>query len=140
MKVELTRGLHVLVTRPVEEAVGVLHGLSTIHSVSRPGISEVTLEFEWGSDMDLLLLDVREKLDNPTMALFQDTPQRFMVPSALWRALWCPTLLKSRFMVPDKARTLLKSSKISELSDPITISMASDRIAYGFICNPRITS
>ncbi|MCP4663866.1 MAG: efflux RND transporter permease subunit, partial [bacterium] len=52
-----------LVTRPVEEAVGVLHGLRTIHSVSRPGISEVTLEFEWGSDMDLLLLDVREKLD-----------------------------------------------------------------------------
>ncbi len=52
-----------LVTRPVEEAVGVLRGLRTLHSVSRPGISEVTLEFEWGADMDLLLLDVREKLD-----------------------------------------------------------------------------
>src|SRR5210317_311102 len=52
-----------LVTRPVEEAVGVLRGLQTIHSVSRPGISEVTLEFGWNSDMDLLLLDVREKLD-----------------------------------------------------------------------------
>jgi HAE1 family hydrophobic/amphiphilic exporter-1 len=52
-----------LVTRPVEEAVGVLRGLRTVHSVSRPGVSEVTLEFDWGSDMDLLLLDVREKLD-----------------------------------------------------------------------------
>ncbi len=52
-----------LVTRPVEEAVGVLRGLRTVHSVSRPGISEVTLEFDWGADMDLLLLDVREKLD-----------------------------------------------------------------------------
>jgi HAE1 family hydrophobic/amphiphilic exporter-1 len=52
-----------LITRPVEEAVGVLRGLRTVHSVSRPGISEVTLEFEWGADMDLLLLDVREKLD-----------------------------------------------------------------------------
>jgi HAE1 family hydrophobic/amphiphilic exporter-1 len=52
-----------LVTRPVEEAVGVLRGLRTVHSVSRPGVSEVTLEFEWGADMDLLLLDVREKLD-----------------------------------------------------------------------------
>jgi len=52
-----------LVTRPVEEVVGVLRGLRTIHSVSRPGISEVTLEFSWGADMDLLLLDVREKLD-----------------------------------------------------------------------------
>jgi len=52
-----------LVTRPVEEAVGVLRGLQTIHSVSRPGISEVTLEFDWNSDMDLLSLEVREKLD-----------------------------------------------------------------------------
>ena len=52
-----------LITRPVEEAVGVLRGLRTIHSVSRPGVSEVTLEFDWGADMDLLLLDVREKLD-----------------------------------------------------------------------------
>ena len=51
------------VTRPVEEVVGVLRGLQTVHSVSRPGISEVTLEFEWGSDMDLLSMEVREKLD-----------------------------------------------------------------------------
>jgi HAE1 family hydrophobic/amphiphilic exporter-1 len=52
-----------LVTRPVEEAVGVLRGLQNIHSVSRPGVSEVTLEFDWGSDMDLLSMEVREKLD-----------------------------------------------------------------------------
>ncbi len=52
-----------LITRPVEEAVGVLRGLQTIRSVSRPGVSEVTLEFAWDSDMDMLMLDVREKLD-----------------------------------------------------------------------------
>jgi len=52
-----------LVTRPVEEAVGVLRGLQSIHSVSRAGVSEVTLEFEWGSDMDVLAMEVREKLD-----------------------------------------------------------------------------
>jgi HAE1 family hydrophobic/amphiphilic exporter-1 len=52
-----------LVTRPIEEAVGVLRGLQTIHSVSRPGVSEVTLEFEWGSDMDVLSMEVREKID-----------------------------------------------------------------------------
>ncbi len=52
-----------LVTRPIEEVVGVLRGLTTIHSVSRAGISEVTLEFDWGSDMGMLSLEVREKLD-----------------------------------------------------------------------------
>lgn len=52
-----------LVTKPVEEAVGVLRGLQSIHSVSRPGMSEVTLEFDWGTDMDLMSMEVREKLD-----------------------------------------------------------------------------
>ncbi len=52
-----------LVTRPVEEAVGVLRGLQRIRSVSRSGASEVTLEFRWGVDMGLLSMDVREKLD-----------------------------------------------------------------------------
>ncbi|MEM7262716.1 MAG: efflux RND transporter permease subunit, partial [Planctomycetota bacterium] len=52
-----------LVSRPVEEAVGVLRGLQTIHSVSRSGTSEVTLQFEWGTDMDLMSMEVREKLD-----------------------------------------------------------------------------
>jgi HAE1 family hydrophobic/amphiphilic exporter-1 len=52
-----------LVTRPVEEAVGVLRGLQEIHSVSRAGVSEVTLEFTWGADMDDLAMEVREKLD-----------------------------------------------------------------------------
>ncbi|MGQ0720259.1 MAG: efflux RND transporter permease subunit [Candidatus Eiseniibacteriota bacterium] len=52
-----------LVTRPVEEAVGVLRGLQEIHSVTRAERSEVTLQFDWGADMDDLSLEVREKLD-----------------------------------------------------------------------------
>ena len=52
-----------LITRPVEEAVGVLRGLRDIHSVSRSGVSEVTLNFDWKTDMDMRSMDVREKLD-----------------------------------------------------------------------------
>jgi HAE1 family hydrophobic/amphiphilic exporter-1 len=52
-----------LVTRPVEENVGVVPGLSRISSISRPGQSEVILEFGWDTDMDLAVMDVREKLD-----------------------------------------------------------------------------
>jgi HAE1 family hydrophobic/amphiphilic exporter-1 len=55
------------VTRPVEEAVGVVAGLSRMHSLSRPGQSEVTLEFNSGTRMDLASLAVREKLDLVTM-------------------------------------------------------------------------
>lgn len=52
-----------LVTRPVEEAVGVVPGLNRISSVSRPGQSEVVLEFNWATNMDIAGIDVREKLD-----------------------------------------------------------------------------
>jgi HAE1 family hydrophobic/amphiphilic exporter-1 len=51
------------VTRPIEEAVGVLPGLERVKSVSRPGQSEVTLEYVWKTKMDIAALDVREKLD-----------------------------------------------------------------------------
>jgi len=63
-----------LITRPVEEAVGVLRGLQTIHSVSRPGVSEVTLEFAWDSDMDVLAMEVREKLDRLILPEGADDP------------------------------------------------------------------
>jgi len=55
------------VTRPVEEGVGVVPGLVRLHSVSRPGQSEVTLEFASGTHMDLASLAVREKLDLVTL-------------------------------------------------------------------------
>ena len=50
------------VTRPIEEAVGVIPGVRDMRSVSRAGLSEVTLEFEWGASMDFAGLDVRERL------------------------------------------------------------------------------
>ncbi|HZI95058.1 MAG TPA: efflux RND transporter permease subunit [Patescibacteria group bacterium] len=52
-----------LVSRPLEEAVGVVAGVQRITSVSRPGLSQVTLEFAWGRNMDFASIDVREKLD-----------------------------------------------------------------------------
>ena len=63
-----------LITRPVEEVVGVLKGLKQIHSVSRSGISEVTLEFSWESNMSNLAMDIREKLDRLDLPLDADTP------------------------------------------------------------------
>jgi len=52
-----------LLTQPIEEAVGVIPGLSKMTSVSRSGQSEVVLEFGWDTDMDIAALEVREKLD-----------------------------------------------------------------------------
>ena len=52
-----------LLTKPIEETVGVIRNVRLVRSVSRSGQSDVTLEFLWGTDMDVAGVDVREKLD-----------------------------------------------------------------------------
>lgn len=52
-----------LVSKPIEEAVGVVKGVRSVTSASKTGQSDVVLEFEWGTAMDLASLEVREKLD-----------------------------------------------------------------------------
>jgi HAE1 family hydrophobic/amphiphilic exporter-1 len=66
--------IETLVTEPVEEAVGVVKGLRKLRSISRPGQSDVVLEFAWGSDMDQASLDVREKLENLNLPLDVEPP------------------------------------------------------------------
>ena len=52
-----------LITEPIEGSVGVVNGVIRVTSASRPGISDVVVEFAWGTDMDFASLDIREKLD-----------------------------------------------------------------------------
>ena len=51
------------VSRPMEEILGVVTGLTKISSASRGGYSDVVLEFAWDTDMDEANQDVLEKLD-----------------------------------------------------------------------------
>jgi len=51
------------VSRPIEDALGVVGGLSRISSISRAGVSDVVLEFGWKTDMSEALQDTLEKLD-----------------------------------------------------------------------------
>lgn len=51
------------ITRPVEEALGVIGGLQRLSSVSRAGVSDVILEFTWGTEMGDAIQDTLEKLD-----------------------------------------------------------------------------
>ena len=52
-----------LISRRIEEAVGVITGLVEVSSISRAGISDVVLEFDWDTDMNLAVMDVRERVD-----------------------------------------------------------------------------
>ncbi|REL32957.1 AcrB/AcrD/AcrF family protein [Rhodohalobacter sp. SW132] len=52
-----------LITKPIEEAVGVVKGVQQVRSTSRAGQSDVVLEFAWGTEMNMANLDVMSKLD-----------------------------------------------------------------------------
>ncbi|MDA1275422.1 MAG: efflux RND transporter permease subunit [Verrucomicrobia bacterium] len=51
------------ISRPIEEALGVIGGLNKISSVSRSGLSDVVLEFNWGTEMSKATQEALEKLD-----------------------------------------------------------------------------
>ena len=56
-----------LVTVPVEDALGIVSGVEQVSSVSRAGLSDVIVEFAWGTDMDFAAIDVREQLAQLTL-------------------------------------------------------------------------
>ncbi|MEE1207745.1 MAG: efflux RND transporter permease subunit, partial [Muribaculaceae bacterium] len=51
------------VTRPLENVLNSVSDLKHITSKSRENISVITLEFEYGNDIDVITNDVRDKLD-----------------------------------------------------------------------------
>lgn len=52
-----------LITRPIEGTVGTVSGIKDISSQSYQGSSMVIVEFEWGTDMNYAINQIREKID-----------------------------------------------------------------------------
>ncbi|GMA99435.1 efflux RND transporter permease subunit [Pelosinus sp. IPA-1] len=75
-----------LITKPVEDAVSSVSGIKSLSSVSREGTSQVTLEFEFGTNPKLAANEIREKvagvrkrlpdqIDEPVVQRFDITAQ-----------------------------------------------------------------
>jgi HAE1 family hydrophobic/amphiphilic exporter-1 len=75
-----------LITKPIEDAVSSVSGIKSLSSVSREGASQVTLEFEFGTNPKLAANEVREKvagvrkrlpdqIDEPVVQRFDITAQ-----------------------------------------------------------------
>ncbi|MBN2565277.1 MAG: efflux RND transporter permease subunit [Candidatus Eisenbacteria bacterium] len=57
------REIETLVTEKIEDAVSSIDGVKHIRSTSMEDISQVFIEFEFGVDVDIAAIDVREKVD-----------------------------------------------------------------------------
>ena len=51
-----------MITKPVEEAVATVSGVKKLTSMSMEGLSVVTVEFNWGKNLDFAAQDIRDKL------------------------------------------------------------------------------
>lgn len=51
------------ITAPLEGPLAAITGIKKINSVSQEGVSIITLEFHWGTDMDFALLHTKEKTE-----------------------------------------------------------------------------
>ena len=72
--------IETLVTSHLEAAVSRIPGLRRVESVSKEGISYMTLEFSWGTDMDFAMLHTREKLDSAQDSLPEDVESPTIIP------------------------------------------------------------
>ena len=52
-----------LITKVIEESIATVRNLTRVHSSSKEGISLVTAEFSWDTNMDFAALAMREKID-----------------------------------------------------------------------------
>jgi hydrophobic/amphiphilic exporter-1 (mainly G- bacteria), HAE1 family len=68
-----------LVTRHIEEAVTSVNGVLSLTSESIEGLSLVTARFQWGTNMDIALIETKEKVDIIKGQLPQDTGKSIVV-------------------------------------------------------------
>jgi CzcA family heavy metal efflux pump len=55
--------METLITEPIEDILSTISRVDNVLSVSKEGVSQVTLKFDWGENIDEAANDVREKLD-----------------------------------------------------------------------------
>ena len=63
------------VTKPIEKSVSGVENVKTILSDSQPNVSAVQVRFNWGTDLDIAAMNVREKLDLIRRTLPENTEE-----------------------------------------------------------------
>lgn len=66
-----------LITRPIEEVVSSVTGVEEVDSISGEGQSRVTVAFAWGTDIDSVSNDIRDRLDR----IYASLPEKADRPS-----------------------------------------------------------
>lgn len=55
--------IETLITEPLEDALSTISGVDEVISISKEGLSAITLRFKWGQNIDESINDIRDKID-----------------------------------------------------------------------------
>ncbi len=104
------------VTRPVEQAVKSVPGIREVRSVTSRGSADISLNFDWGGDMDVATLQIQSALSRVLPSLPPDTSfeVRRMNPTALFPV--AAYGLTSKTLSPAVLRELAQDGLIPLLS------------------------
>ncbi len=97
-----------LVTVPLEAAVTSLARVRRVESRSREGLSTITVEYEWGTDMEFSALHLREALDR--VAFRNDYPENAERPLIL---RWDPSARPVSIMVLEGEKPLREMTEFA---------------------------
>ncbi|HEX9900532.1 MAG TPA: efflux RND transporter permease subunit, partial [Candidatus Methylomirabilis sp.] len=98
-----------LITQPLEEVVTALAGVRDVVSRTREGVSTITVEYEWGTQMDFANLHLREAIDR--VSFRQDFPEAADRPVIL---RWDPTSRPISILVLESTEDLEVLTEFAE--------------------------
>ena len=141
-----------LISEPVEGLVGVVSNVVRVSSISRPGISDVVVEFGWGTNMDFASLDIREKLDLSNLPRDADKPILLRFDPSLDPIMRLAfygnlSLMEMRRVAEERLRPDLESLEgvaavriNGGLEEEIQVEVEAQRLAYLGISINQVTS
>jgi len=81
--------IETLIVRPVEESVATVNRVKEIRSTCREGVGTTIIDFEWGTDMDVAITDIRERVSFAKRFFPEDAeePLVFKFDPSMWPIL-----------------------------------------------------
>ncbi len=67
--------IETLITEPLEDALSTISGVDEVISLSKEGLSAITLRFKWGQHIDETINDVRDKIDQAKVIMPEEADE-----------------------------------------------------------------
>jgi len=67
--------IETLITEPLEDALSTISGVDEVISLSKEGLSAITLRFKWGQHIDETINDIRDKIDQAKVIMPEEADE-----------------------------------------------------------------